>query len=26
LAEEMENHIFTDMEYKHNKEWVLNVW
>jgi nitrogenase molybdenum-iron protein beta chain len=26
LAEEMANHIFTDMEYKHNKEWVLNVW
>ncbi len=26
LAEEMANTIFTDMEYKHNKEWVLNVW
>lgn len=26
LAEEMANAIFTDMEYKHNKEWVLNVW
>lgn len=26
LAEEMANHIFADMEYKHNKEWVLNVW
>jgi nitrogenase molybdenum-iron protein beta chain len=26
LAEEMANHIFTDMEYKHHKEWVLNVW
>jgi len=26
LAEEMANAIFIDMEYKHNKEWVLNVW
>lgn len=26
LAEQMANAIFTDMEYKHNKEWVLNVW
>lgn len=26
LAEQMANTIFTDMEYKHNKEWVLNVW
>ena len=26
LAEEMANTIFTDMEYKHNKEWILNVW
>lgn len=26
LAEEMANTIFADMEYKHNKEWVLNVW
>jgi nitrogenase molybdenum-iron protein beta chain len=26
LAEEMANTIFIDMEYKHNKEWVLNVW
>ncbi len=26
LAEEMANTIFTDMEYKHNKEWVLNMW
>lgn len=26
LAEEMANHIFADMEYKHHKEWVLNVW
>lgn len=26
LAEEMANTIFSDMEYKHNKEWVLNVW
>lgn len=26
LAEEMANVIFTDMEYKRNKEWVLNVW
>jgi nitrogenase molybdenum-iron protein beta chain len=26
LAEEMANAIFTDMEYKHNKEWILNVW
>lgn len=26
LAEQMANTIFTDMEYKRNKEWVLNVW
>lgn len=26
LAEEIANTLFTDMEYKHNKEWVLNVW
>lgn len=26
LAEEMANVMFTDMEYKRNKEWVLNVW
>ncbi|MNN94253.1 Nitrogenase iron-iron protein beta chain [compost metagenome] len=26
LAEEMANHLFTDMEYKKNKEWILNVW
>lgn len=26
LAEQMANTMFTDMEYKKNKEWVLNVW
>jgi len=26
LAEEIANTMFADMEYKHNKEWVLNVW
>lgn len=26
LAEEMANTLFTDMEYKKNKEWLLNVW
>ncbi len=26
LAEAMANTLFTDMEYKKNKEWVLNVW
>lgn len=26
LAEEMANALFTDMEYKKNKEWLLNVW
>ncbi|MFL0197220.1 Fe-only nitrogenase subunit beta [Clostridium sp. WILCCON 0269] len=26
LAEAMANTLFTDMEYKRNKEWVLNVW
>ncbi len=26
LAEQIANTIFTDMEYKKNKEWVLNVW
>ncbi|OAV72040.1 Nitrogenase iron-iron protein beta chain [Bacteroidales bacterium Barb4] len=26
LAEEMANTIFSDMEYKHHKEWVLGVW
>ena len=26
LAEQMANVMFTDMEYKKNKEWILNVW
>lgn len=26
LAEQMANTIFTDMEYKRNREWILNVW
>lgn len=26
LAEEMANTLFADMEYKKNKEWILNVW
>lgn len=26
LAEEMANTLFVDMEHKHNKEWILNVW
>ncbi len=26
LAEQMANTLFTDMEYKKNKEWLLNVW
>ncbi|MFV0480687.1 MAG: nitrogenase component 1 [Campylobacteraceae bacterium] len=26
LVEAMANAIFTDMEYKKNKEWLLNVW
>jgi nitrogenase molybdenum-iron protein beta chain len=26
LAEQMANTLFTDMEHKHNKEWILNVW
>jgi len=26
LAEEIANAIFTDMEYKKDKEWKLNVW
>jgi nitrogenase molybdenum-iron protein beta chain len=26
LAEQMANTLFTDMEYKKNKEWILNVW
>lgn len=26
LAETIANTLFTDMEYKHNKEWILNVW
>lgn len=26
LAEEIANTWFTDMEYKKNKEWLLNVW
>lgn len=26
LVEEMANTLFTDMEYKKNKEWILNVW
>jgi nitrogenase molybdenum-iron protein beta chain len=26
LAEQMANTLFTDMEHKHKKEWILNVW
>lgn len=26
LAESMANALFTDMEHKKNKEWILNVW
>jgi nitrogenase molybdenum-iron protein beta chain len=26
LAEQMANTLFTDMEYKKKKEWILNVW
>lgn len=26
LAEQMANTLFIDMEYKKNKEWILNVW
>ncbi len=26
FVEEMANVLFTDMEYKKNKEWILNVW
>ncbi|KAA9000500.1 Fe-only nitrogenase subunit beta [Affinibrenneria salicis] len=26
LAEQMANALFTDMEYKKKKEWLLNVW
>jgi nitrogenase molybdenum-iron protein beta chain len=26
LAEGMANSLFADMEYKKNKEWILNVW
>jgi len=26
LAEQMANCLFTDMEHKKNKEWILNVW
>lgn len=26
LAEQMANAIFTDMEHKKNREWLLNVW
>ena len=26
LAETIANTIFADMEYKHDREWVLNVW
>jgi vanadium-dependent nitrogenase beta chain len=26
LAENIANALFTDMEYKHNKEYILNVW
>jgi nitrogenase molybdenum-iron protein beta chain len=26
LAEQMANILFIDMEYKKNKEWLLNVW
>nr|WP_320115899.1 Fe-only nitrogenase subunit beta [uncultured Desulfuromonas sp.] len=26
LAEQMANVLFTDMEYKKNREWILNMW
>jgi nitrogenase molybdenum-iron protein beta chain len=26
LAEQMANTLFADMEYKKNKEWILNMW
>ncbi|GEO81661.1 Fe-only nitrogenase subunit beta [Pararhodospirillum oryzae] len=26
LAEQMANTIFSDMEYKNNREWILNMW
>lgn len=26
LGETIANALFTDMEYKHNREWILNVW
>lgn len=26
LAEQMANVLFTDMEHKKNREWILNVW
>jgi vanadium-dependent nitrogenase beta chain len=26
LAENIANALFTDMEYKHNKDYILNVW
>lgn len=26
FAENMANVLFTDMEYKQNKEWILNMW
>jgi len=26
LAEQMANTLFADMEYKRNKEWILNMW
>ena len=26
LAEQIANTLFADMEYKRNKEWILNVW
>jgi nitrogenase molybdenum-iron protein beta chain len=26
LAEQMANALFTDMEYKKDREWILNVW
>jgi nitrogenase molybdenum-iron protein beta chain len=26
LADSIANALFTDMEYKHDREWILNVW
>jgi Nitrogenase molybdenum-iron protein, alpha and beta chains len=26
LAKEMANVMFTNMKYRKNKEWVLNIW